>query len=64
MDHVDWFGLSGWRWMFILEGAPAVLLGIACFFVLTERPADATWLTLTLAVRVSSAPRAARARAR
>ena len=38
MDHVDWFGLS-------LEGAPAVLLGIACFFVLTERPADATWLT-------------------
>ncbi|MFF7653098.1 MFS transporter [Streptomyces sp. NPDC007983] len=45
MDHVDWFGLSGWRWMFILEGAPVVLLGIACFFVLTERPADATWLT-------------------
>ncbi|MGO4425774.1 hypothetical protein AB4Z54_45535, partial [Streptomyces sp. MCAF7] len=23
MDHVDWFGLSSWRWMFILEGAPA-----------------------------------------
>ncbi|MEU4892721.1 MFS transporter [Streptomyces sp. NPDC044780] len=45
MDHVHWFGLSGWRWMFILEGAPAVLLGIACYFVLTERPADATWLT-------------------
>ncbi|MGW3563868.1 MFS transporter [Streptomyces sp. NPDC000941] len=45
MDHVDWFGLSGWRWMFILEGAPAVLLGIACYFVLTEKPTDAKWLT-------------------
>ncbi|MFI0816257.1 MFS transporter [Streptomyces sp. NPDC021098] len=45
MDQVHWFGLSGWRWMFILEGAPAVLLGIACFFVLTERPAGAGWLT-------------------
>ncbi|MFJ9558449.1 MFS transporter [Streptomyces fuscichromogenes] len=45
MDHVDWFGLSGWRWMFILEGALAVVLGIACYFVLTEKPADAKWLT-------------------
>ncbi|WNM34788.1 MFS transporter [Streptomyces sp. Li-HN-5-11] len=45
IDHIDWFGLSGWRWMFILEGVPAVALGIACFFVLTEKPADAKWLT-------------------
>ncbi|MGP3769641.1 MFS transporter [Streptomyces sp. SDT5-1] len=45
MGHVDWFGLSGWRWMFLLEGAPAVVLGIACYFVLTEKPANAKWLT-------------------
>ncbi|MFJ9626092.1 MFS transporter [Streptomyces sp. NPDC101175] len=45
MDHVHWFGLSGWRWMFILEGIPAVVLGVACYFVLTEKPADAKWLT-------------------
>jgi MFS transporter, ACS family, tartrate transporter len=37
-------GLRGWQWMFILEGAPAVLLGLACLVVLTDRPADAKWL--------------------
>jgi ACS family tartrate transporter-like MFS transporter len=45
MSTVDWAGLSGWRWMFILEGAPAILLGFACLFLLTERPKDAKWLT-------------------
>src|SRR4029077_16701227 len=39
-----WLGLRGWRWMFILEGAPAVLLGSACLTVLSDRPADAKWL--------------------
>ena len=34
-------GLHGWQWMFILEGLPTVLLGIAFFTFLTERPADA-----------------------
>ena len=38
-------GLHGWQWMFILEGVPAVLLGLACLVVLTERPSDAAWLT-------------------
>src|SRR6185312_13534795 len=37
-------GLRGWQWMFILEGAPAVLLGIVCLFVLKDRPGDAGWL--------------------
>lgn len=45
MDHIHWLGLSGWRWMVILEGAPAIVLGIATYFFLTERPADAKWLT-------------------
>jgi MFS transporter, ACS family, tartrate transporter len=39
-----WLGLRGWQWMFILEGIPAVLLGLACLAVLSDRPADATWL--------------------
>ena len=39
-----WLGLRGWQWMFILEGAPAVLLGLACLAVLSDRPADAKWL--------------------
>jgi len=38
------FGLHGWQWLFLAEGLPAVLLGIAALFVLTDRPAQATWL--------------------
>jgi MFS transporter, ACS family, tartrate transporter len=39
-----WLGLRGWQWMFILEALPAVLLGLACLVVLSDRPADAKWL--------------------
>jgi len=39
-----WLGLRGWQWMFILEGAPAVVLGLACLTVLSDRPRDASWL--------------------
>src|SRR3954463_7881050 len=38
-------GLKGWQWLFMLEGIPTVLLGLACLFVLTDRPAEAKWLT-------------------
>ncbi|HEY8394706.1 MAG TPA: hypothetical protein VIK92_07915 [Thermaerobacter sp.] len=41
MDHIHWFGMPGWRWLFILEGLPAVLLGIVTYFYLTDRPDDA-----------------------
>ncbi len=37
-------GLRGWQWLFLLEGLPTILLGIVCLFVLTDRPAQATWL--------------------
>jgi len=39
-----WLGQRGWQWMFILEGLPAVLLGLACFLVLSDRPSQARWL--------------------
>lgn len=39
-----WYGMRGWHWLFILEGVPAVLLGIAAFFVLSNRPDSAGWL--------------------
>jgi ACS family tartrate transporter-like MFS transporter len=42
--RLDWFGLSGWRWLFLLEGLPAIVLGIVTFFVLPDWPADARWL--------------------
>jgi ACS family tartrate transporter-like MFS transporter len=37
-------GLRGWQWMFILEAVPAVLLGVACLFILTDKPSGARWL--------------------
>ncbi|MFF1399779.1 MFS transporter [Streptomyces sp. NPDC058287] len=38
-------GLDGWKWMFLLEGAPTVLLAIAVPWLLTDRPEQASWLT-------------------
>ncbi|MBZ5573663.1 MAG: MFS transporter [Acidobacteriia bacterium] len=40
-----WLGVNGWRWLFVLEGLPAILLGIAAFFYLTDWPAEASWLS-------------------
>ena len=39
-----WFGLEGWRWLFVLEGMPAVLLAGVAFFYLTDWPHEAAWL--------------------
>jgi ACS family tartrate transporter-like MFS transporter len=38
-------GLAGWQWLFLLEGLPAVVLGVVVLFYLTDRPEDATWLS-------------------
>ena len=45
MDTITWGGLAGWRWMFILEGIPAVALGVITLFFLSNRPKDAKWLS-------------------
>ena len=42
--QADWFNLAGWRWMFILEGLPAVLFGMIIIFFLTDHPKQAKWL--------------------
>lgn len=39
-----WQGMAGWRWLFILEGVPALLLGVVAFFYLTDWPGQASWL--------------------
>jgi ACS family tartrate transporter-like MFS transporter len=36
--------LHGWQWLFLLEGIPSVLLGIAVLWLLPDRPATASWL--------------------
>ena len=37
-------GLHGWQWLFLVEGFPAVVLGLLSLNVLTDRPELATWL--------------------
>ena len=41
----NWFAIQGWRWLFMLEGMPAVVLGILALFLLADRPSEAGWLT-------------------
>ena len=41
----DGFGLAGWQWLFLLEGLPAVVLGVFVLKFLTERPEEAMWLS-------------------
>src|SRR5262245_658080 len=41
---VHWLGWPGWRWLFVLEGLPAVVLGLVTLSFLTDRPQDAAWL--------------------
>lgn len=43
MDGI--LGLKGWQWLFLLEGMPSILLGIAALYFLVDRPTEAKWLT-------------------
>lgn len=45
LDNINWLGLEGWRWVFILEGGPALILAVVTYFVLLDSPAKAKWLT-------------------
>lgn len=46
MERFDSFGgLQGWQWLFIIEGIPSVVLGVAVLYFLTDYPHQATWLT-------------------
>lgn len=38
-------GLAGWQWLFVIEGAPAVILGLVVLWYLPNGPADCRWLT-------------------
>lgn len=45
MDNISWAGMEGWRWMFAMQGIPAVIFGIITYFYLTDRPDNAKWLS-------------------
>ena len=42
--QLNWLGWSGWRWLLILEGLPAVILGVVTLYYLTDHPQQARWL--------------------
>jgi MFS family permease len=44
LEKIHWLGLAGWRWVFVLEGLPAILMGFVTFWYLTDRPQKADWL--------------------
>jgi len=43
LDHIA--GLKGWQWLFLVEGAPAILLGFCVLFLLPDQPNDVSWLS-------------------
>jgi MFS family permease len=46
LEHLHgWLGLAGWQALFVLQGFPTVLMGVAAWFYLTDRPSQANWLT-------------------
>jgi MFS transporter, ACS family, 4-hydroxyphenylacetate permease len=48
LEHLNGLAnLQGWRWMFLIEGIPAAVLGAVAYFYLTDKPVDATWLNET-----------------
>ena len=57
-------GLAGWQWLFLVEGAPAVILGVVVLFYLTDKPEQARWLEPGERVWLSERIEAEHARAR
>ncbi|GAB3164300.1 MFS transporter [Amycolatopsis stemonae] len=45
LDHAHWLGMSSWQWVFVLQGAPAILIGVVTFLRLPDKPADAKFLS-------------------
>jgi ACS family tartrate transporter-like MFS transporter len=45
LSHITWLGFESWRWLFVLEGIPAIIFGCAILVYLQDLPKDAAWLT-------------------
>jgi sugar phosphate permease len=41
---LSWLGMRGWRWLFIIEGIPAIIFGLMTIWYLTDWPEQADWL--------------------
>ena len=44
MQTINWGGLQGWRWVYIIEGIPSFIIGFVTLYYLTDKPKDAAWL--------------------
>lgn len=44
MENIQWGGLTGWRWVYIIEGIPSFIIGFVTLYYLTDKPQDAKWL--------------------
>jgi len=47
-------GWRGWQWLFVVEGLPAIILGLVVYFTLSDRPANARWLSPDERLRVQA----------
>jgi MFS transporter, ACS family, tartrate transporter len=45
LDHSHWLGVASWRWLLVLEGAPAIILAVLTYSLLPSRPHEAKFLT-------------------
>lgn len=46
LKYFDGFnGLHGWQWLFLVQGVPAIVLGVLVYLLLQDKPADASWLS-------------------
>ena len=45
LDHVHWMHWPSWRWLLVVEGAPAIIFGVVTYFILPSRPSEAGFLT-------------------
>src|ERR1700761_3169760 len=57
LDTSNPFGLHPWQWLFVVEGVAASVVGVIAYFYLTDRPADARWLSDAQRDALSSALR-------
>ncbi|WP_199885068.1 MFS transporter [Pseudomonas bohemica] len=45
LESANFLSIASWKWMFIIEGVPAIVLGVVVLIYLTDRPSEAKWLT-------------------
>ena len=62
LGHFDGlYGMAGWKWLFLLEGLPSVLLGFVVLWLLSDKIEDAPWLSAdekqVLLARMASEPK-------